>query len=185
MWEGLFEKYKVDLPAAQGRPVGKPTEQDLDKAETRLGVSLPGSYRAFAREIGPGILCDWFRIYAPCRDSESADLVTYAERTRQALPGENHPLAFPFPVKDLVAFADTMVGDCFGFYPKEGTRDDEYAIYVMLGEPPPSVVRVAGSFTDFIDNVVFGKRLVDLKLCSSASWPMMWEPFYLPRKGRA
>jgi SMI1/KNR4 family protein SUKH-1 len=181
----LFEKYEVDLPAAQVRPVGKPTEQDLDKAETRLGASLPGSYREFARDIGPGILCDWFRIYAPCMDSEYADLVTYAEGTRRALPGEDHPLAFPFPVKDLVAFADTMAGDCFGFHPREGTGDDEYAIYVMPGEPPPGVVRVADSFIDFIDNVVFGNRLVDLKLCSSASWPMTWEPFYLPGKGRA
>jgi hypothetical protein len=182
MWEDLFDKHKVELQAPQGQPVSKPTDQDLDEAEKRLGVPLPASYRAFAMEIGPGILCDWFRIYAPCRDSETADLASYAEKTRQALPDENHPLAFPFPVKDLIPFADTMIGDCFGFYPKEKTKDDEYAIYVMLGEPPPRVVRVADSFSDFIDNVVFGKRLVELKLYNSASWPMMWEPFAKSRK---
>jgi hypothetical protein len=175
MWEDFFEKYKVEVLGPQGQ---QPTEEDMAEAEMRLGVSLPASYREFCQMIGAGILRDWIRIYAPCKEPKYADLVAYAEDARQGLPDADHPLAFPFPVKDLIAFADTMAGDCFGFYPKERTEEGEDPIYVMLSEPPPTVIKVASSFTDFIEHVVFGKRLLELQIYTDEDeLPRTWEPF--------
>jgi SMI1/KNR4 family protein SUKH-1 len=145
-------------------PVSKPSAADIDAAEKAIGVALPASYRAFCMQLGPGTLADLYRIYAPCSDWPSMDLATNAIRCRDSWPRPGQPYAYPFPVQDLVAFANTLMGDNFGFYPKEPTHGDEYAVYAVLREPPPEsmIARVADSFVDFIDNVVLDRRMMDL-----------------------
>jgi hypothetical protein len=162
-------------------PVSKASAADLDAAEKAIGVALPVSYRAFCMQLGPGTLTDMYRIYAPCRDCPSMDLATNAIRCRDSWPQPGQPYAYPFPVHDLVAFANTLMGDNFGFYPKEPTQGDEYAIYAVLREPPPEsmIARVAESFVDFIDNVVLGRRMLDLGIFVFEAGPeyRTWEPF--------
>jgi SMI1/KNR4 family protein SUKH-1 len=167
-------------------PVAKPSAADVDAAEKALGVALPTSYRAFCMQLGPGVVADMFRIYAPCRDSPFMDLTTEATQLRDSWPRPGQPYAYPFPVQELVVFASTLMGDNFGFYPKERTQGDEYAIYAVLREPPPEsmIARVADSFIDFVDNVVLGRRMVDLGVFAFGAGPeyRTWEPFKKRKK---
>jgi len=52
---------------------------------------------------------------------------------------------YSFPVNDLTVFADTMEEANFGFYTKEKTAGDEYAVYMISSEEMK-----ADSFPDFM-----------------------------------
>jgi hypothetical protein len=194
MWEDLLTVRSLDVVqpvqsgSRGGRPrpvplVRRPGPAELDAAEQVLGVALPASYRTFCSQLGPGILRDWIRIYAPCTSDHHIDLVAYGQRWREfddtrVRAQHSWWRPYSFPVNDLVTFADTMAGDVFGFYPKEPTTGGEYAIYRIDREPPPGpvveLVRVADSFVDFIDLVVFGPRVADA--------PLTWQPFGVPMR---
>jgi hypothetical protein len=201
MWKNLLAERSLELlPPMHGGsrggrprpvpPVRKPSPRDLDGAEAALEVALPASYREFCCELGPGVLRDWIRIYAPCADVKYVDLVTYGKDWRHFDDSHLHQESwwrpYSFPVNDLVTFADTMSGDVFGFYPKEPTTGDEYAIYLIDREPPPDtpvveLVRVAASFVGFIDAVFDGRIEGGGRLILRAEdAPMTWKPFGRP-----
>jgi SMI1 / KNR4 family (SUKH-1) len=188
MWEDLLRARSLELvqptyggsrggPAKPVPPVTKPGPAQLDAAEAVLGVALPGSYRAFCMELGPGALRDWIRVYAPCAETSHYDLVAYGRDWREFddshRQGESWWRPYSFPVNDLVTFADTMTGDVFGFYPKEPTAGDEFAVYRIPREPDPGPVveleRVADSFPGFLEAEAFHDRMADA--------PLTWEPF--------
>jgi SMI1/KNR4 family protein SUKH-1 len=189
MWEDLFTKHSLKEVKPSKPVVGKPGLRELAEAEAALGDPLPPSYRAFCMEIGPCIILDFIRIYAPCADNDSADLVKNAMDWKQYSDKDMEKYSWPagvpkysFPVNELIVFADTMEGDNFGFYTKEKTAGDEYPIY-MISSEEMKVYKVADSFPDFIENVVFGKRLVELGIFSDlGEMKKTWEPFIQYRK---
>jgi hypothetical protein len=189
MWEELFKKHSLKEVKPSKPAVTKPGLRELAEAEAALGDPLPASYKAFCMEIGPVILLDNYRIYAPCAENDYADLVKNAMRWKQYsdkdLEKYSWPIEVPrfsFPVNDLIVFADTLAGDNFGFYHKERTAGNEYAVY-MISSEEPEVDRVVDSFPSFIENVVFGNRLVELGIFSDlGELRKTWEPFIQYRK---
>jgi|SRR5262245_15444188 len=189
MWEGLFTKYSLKENETSRPAVAKPGLRELAEAEAALGDPLPASYKAFCMEIGPVVLLDNYRIYAPCAENDYADLVKSAMRWKQYSDKELEKYSWPagvpkysFPVNDLIVFADTLAGDNFGFYTKEKTAGDEYAVY-MISSEEMEVDKVADSFPDIIENVFFGQRLVDLGIFSDlGELKKTWEPFIQYRK---
>jgi hypothetical protein len=189
MWEMLFTKHSLKEVKPSKPVVSKPGLRELAEAEAALGDPLPASYKAFCIEIGPCKLLDNFRIYCPCAENKYADLVMNAMDWKQYSDKDMEKYSWPievprysFPVNDLIAFADMMEGDNFGFYTKERTAGDEYAVY-MISSEEMKVDKVADSFPDFIENVIFGKRLIELGLFSSmGELPKTWEPFTQYRK---
>jgi SMI1/KNR4 family protein SUKH-1 len=192
MWEGLFTKHSLKEVKPSKPIVSKPGLRELAEAEAALGAPLPASYKAFCIEIGPCKLLDNFRIYCPCVENKYADLVNnamdWAQYSDEDMEKYSWPIEVPrysFPVYDLIAFADTMEGDNFGFYTKERTTGDENAVY-MISSAETKVDKVADSFLDFIENVVFGNRLVELGIFSTlGELKKTWEPFTQYRKKTA
>jgi len=83
MWENFFSKVKIKK--GRGTPVCLANDKLLDETEKAINIKLPASYRSFAKQIGPGEISPFFRIFAPNEGSKRWNLVDFVQSRTQLL----------------------------------------------------------------------------------------------------
>ena len=110
-----FSKIKII-----GGPLALANEQDIQKAEVKLGTIFPAGYREYVTTLGEGRL-DEFRVYAPWR------LCSYLEEWRDRIRqywfwDEGADVLTDEQVEESIVIADTMNGDEIIFHPSQPNR---------------------------------------------------------------
>lgn len=160
-WGSFIET--IDVRSA---PVPVPSDDILDQYERLSGFRLPSSYRGFLRTIGPGQCAYDFRIYSPGYGGlpKTFRLAAFNTFMRKRLTAEViQDFSDPGRVARLIFFAENSGGDLAGWDP-EDIRDSaghEYGIYLLLkgfDDTPLAAV----SFSEFVQDVCFGRRFLEL-----------------------
>jgi SMI1/KNR4 family protein SUKH-1 len=137
-----------------------PTDAELDDAAAQLGLTLPPSYRTFARRYGHGLTGELFIIFVPMDKTGfdwSSGLVDRSSELKEELAESLaaktvrfQPSGSPEIVGRLVPFGASENGDILAWDPGEPSSEDgELWIYV-IGSRKGSVWRSAPDLADFL-----------------------------------
>jgi hypothetical protein len=155
-----FPKFAHQLASGQGDPMkmaGESTsEQDILQIEFELGIPLPESYKSFLRctrtltmrggTIRFGAEFPFFHDFPPF------DQLTPAQQKNVMVKGG----MWPPPSQGMLCFADFFLeadGDQLLFNVQHGLKGGEYpVIYYSHENHPPTVKKIADSFSEFLDN---------------------------------
>jgi hypothetical protein len=134
--------------------------EEIARFEERHDFPLPPSYAAFVREIGPGTLSEFYVIHGPTPGRYSLQGLIKEMRGNSTLLEvyRDAPL-----ISRMVPFGTTIGGDIFVWDPdtKRKRGAVEYDIFA-LPRDRRSVVRVAGSFRSFVNDVCLGHAFFDI-----------------------
>jgi hypothetical protein len=135
-------------------PTLTPSDAALDEAEAEIGVSLPPSYREFAKRFGYGILFRLYIIYIPMEGEDSlternAVLRNVLEIGVTEKIVDYKPHGSPELLLRLVPFGVSESGDILGWDPAERSGQ-ELAIY-LIGPRNAGVTRSASDLYDFVN----------------------------------
>lgn len=168
MWQELFKKNNIEiLNDFESESVDKPSNDDLELVEQKLSIKLPIDYRNFCLELGPGMIADWIRIFAPCEENLYVDLYSQIESGWQTFDSEAEDIPNEFKKEKMISFSTTDNGDTFYWKIDEPTDGGNFAIYGLTHTLPASIIKVADNFHDFIMEAGFGNRLIDVDMYGS------------------
>lgn len=159
-WATLWRTLSIpnNLPAP---PLAKPTDATLDQFEAEMGFRLPHTYRSFIKVFGPGVLAWDYRIFAPgyAEQGDSVDLAIFNAQIKETLAKKHgyQQLDDPTQARRVIFFCRVGGGNLVGWDPVDvrDRRWREYGIYEWGRDV--ALKCVAGSFTEFIDDVCFSK----------------------------
>ncbi|ATB50843.1 SMI1/KNR4 family protein [Corallococcus macrosporus] len=193
-WHDWLEQQGI---AVLGAPARLPSEEDIDKAEARLKVRFPASYRRFCTELGPGRLGDLLEFWVPWpvkgffdvpRDLR-ARLSVVKDASgggRQAVTEKAIQIGYvvlggaPIPRVISNRSAELLL------LPSEPTEGDECALYALdhrTSAAPPRLVKLARSFPSLIQEGFAAKRLCKLPFVAAPGadqFGMEYHPRELP-----
>ncbi|WP_433795721.1 SMI1/KNR4 family protein [Actinoplanes sp. CA-252034] len=152
-------------------------DRDWPIAETELGVTLPGDYRAFIDAYGPGSVDEHLHVCAPGAAEKWADLIEHHSYAHECVgaeffgPGnwrrglhlgdvshwtsdrDDIPTWFE-PGDDLISWGHTGNGDFLFWHVKPGTAADDWT--VVFKERGPLWERYETGFADALAGLLTG-----------------------------
>lgn len=159
-WVAHWERLATGMYLTDGFERKRPSSALLDALETRLGVRLPVSYRAFARTFGPGYLAKSFTVFAP--GYAHAPVIDFMSRN-QWQPHDAKWRTEPDQVLRVVAFSKFGY-EFIGWDTGEVTDSagHEYRIYRVPREEDEPLVPIAESFQSFVEDCCLDGRFWEL-----------------------
>jgi hypothetical protein len=159
-WLDLYRSVVI-REREQAMPLPKPTVQMIADFERRTQFALPRGYIDFLKVFGPGELAWEYDIKAPGypERGEAVDLETYNANLHERLKQSFRFLRLKEDVDRavrMIFFCRTGAGESVGWDPLDVQDPDnqEYGIYLFTRTP--SVVTLACTFEEFIENVCLG-----------------------------
>jgi hypothetical protein len=152
MWKRLAKKLEVQEP--RGKPFRGTSLDDLREFEEQHEFAFPQSYRAFAVEVGAGLFCGYYRIFAP-------DFGLEDELKTRGLDLFKQIYDDPSFVDRMMPFGSTIGGDVIAWDPEDVTssRPREYGVYV-LPRDSSKIVRLCSDFRTYVNTICFGHGLM-------------------------
>lgn len=170
-WEGVLGSIYV----MDGFDRSRPNSTHLDALESRIGLRLPLSYRAFLRTFGPGRLAQAFTIYAP--GYPDAPVVDFLEADGwQGVVGQSRggsPL-----VSRLVAFGDYLGHRGLFAWHRDVVTDaatHEYQIYFVPRNPDEPIIPVSRSFATWVEEDALGSAFYPKIEVTVTDADLAWE----------
>lgn len=134
------------------------SDAELDTAVATVGVSLPPSYREFARRFGYGRIFNRLILYIPMGDHcdsltvRSPGLARFFREGIEKEYFEYEPDGSPELVRRLIPFGISEDGHYFAWDPAEPTGGGELAVYA-IGSKMLSVTRAAPNLYELLHGV--------------------------------
>lgn len=161
-WAALY----ADIPrktVTLSKALPRPTSDMIDAFHRQTSFTLPTGYIEYIKVFGPGELAWKYNIKAPGYplQGSAVDLNTFNTVTHANIDGSRVIAHFPEPAqaRRLYYFCDTGGSGLIAWDPEDIQHQatNEYGIFVLrVGEA--SVVKIADSFQDFVEDVCLGEE---------------------------
>jgi hypothetical protein len=155
-WMTYWQRIYEELFIFDDSPRLLPEPAQLDSAEKEVGLVFPASYRGFLRTFGPGRISQRFTVLSP--GYPDAPVVDFLSADGwQSVVSEDRD-GDPYP-KQLVAFG--LFRGYHGWFAWDrecvtDSKEPEYRIVFVPRFSDESIIRMADSFREWIEESVLG-----------------------------